>query len=183
MPATFLTAEWRDLLMLNYVVDPALLEPHLPSGVELDPFQAQTLVSLVGFRFLNTRVLGLPIPFHRNFDEVNLRFYVVRRMPGAPPRRGVCFIREFVPRYAIAFIARTLYHEPYAAVPMRHELASEVAGAEPPIVSGWEAYGTHYTGDQLAHQRSPQVTLKLPSSQNTTTATRIGDAAELRSMR
>lgn len=124
MPLTFLTAEWRHLLMLNYEVPRALLMPYLPAGVELDLYEGRALVSLVGFRFLNTRILGrLPVPFHRNFDELNLRFYVIRHMPDGEVRRGVCFIREFVPRAAIAFVARILYEEPYSAVPMRHELA------------------------------------------------------------
>ena len=33
-------------------------------------------VSLVGFMFKNTRLLNIPIPFHTDFEEVNLRFYV-----------------------------------------------------------------------------------------------------------
>ena len=135
MPRTFLTAEWRHLLMLNYEVPRDLLTPYLPAGIDLDLYEGRALVSLVGFRFLKTRVLGrLPIPFHRNFDELNLRFYVVRHMPDGEVRRGVCFIREFVPRAAIAFVARALYEEPYSAVPMRHELALD---AMPPRV----AYG------------------------------------------
>ena len=79
VPGIFLTAEWRHLLMVNYVVDPAVLEPLVPAGTELDLWQGRAYVSVVGFRFLRTRVLGMPIPFHRNFDEVNLRFYVRRR--------------------------------------------------------------------------------------------------------
>jgi uncharacterized protein YqjF (DUF2071 family) len=75
----FLTAEWRYLAMLNYAVDPQMLLPRVPAGTELDFFDGQTFVSLVGFRFLNTKVLRIPVPFHRDFDEVNLRFYVKRR--------------------------------------------------------------------------------------------------------
>jgi uncharacterized protein YqjF (DUF2071 family) len=97
----FLTAEWRNLAMLNYEVDQSLLLPFVPSGTTLDQWEGKTYVSLVGFRFLKTRVLGLPVPFHTNFDEVNLRFYVRRRIAG-DVRRGVVFIREIVPRWAIA---------------------------------------------------------------------------------
>ncbi len=123
---TFLACEWRHLLMVNYRAPIDLLAQHLPRGVELDLFQAQALVSLVGFRFLRTRLLGrIPIPFHINFDELNLRFYVVRRMADGEVRRGVVFVREFVPRFAIATTARLLYQEPYAAVPMRHALDVE----------------------------------------------------------
>ncbi len=118
----FLTAEWRHLAMLNYEVDASLLLPFVPSGTELDQWDGKTFVSLVGFRFLRTRLLGfLPIPLHSNFDEVNLRFYVRRRV-GDETRRGVVFIREIVPRRAIAFVARTVYNENYCAAPMSHEI-------------------------------------------------------------
>ena len=108
----FLTAEWRDLIMANYEVDPALLAPRVPAGTELDLHDDRCFVSLVGFMFLNTRVLGLPIPFHVNFEEVNLRFYVKRETQGEV-RRGVCFVKEIVPKRAICYVARILYGEPY----------------------------------------------------------------------
>jgi uncharacterized protein len=103
--------------MLNYEVDAALLAPYIPSGLEIDYWQGRTYVSLIGFRFLNTRVLGFPIPFHRSFDEVNLRFYVRRE-----ECRGVVFIREIVPRAAIALVARRVYGENYVSLPMRHQI-------------------------------------------------------------
>jgi uncharacterized protein YqjF (DUF2071 family) len=120
----FLTAEWQHLAMLNYEVDAGLLLPFVPAGTKLDRWNERVLVSLVGFRFLKTRLLGcLPIPMHSDFDEVNLRFYV-RRQVGGEVRRGVVFIREMVPRRAIAFVARTFYHENYVALPMTHEIRS-----------------------------------------------------------
>jgi uncharacterized protein YqjF (DUF2071 family) len=67
--------------------------------------------------FLDTRVLGIPIPYHRDFEEINLRFYVKRETEDEV-RRGVVFIREIVPRCAIAFVARNLYGEPYEAARM-----------------------------------------------------------------
>jgi uncharacterized protein YqjF (DUF2071 family) len=115
----FLTAEWRYLVMLNYAIDPAVLTPLVPGGTELDLWMDRALVSVVGFRFLNTRVLGLPVPLHRDFDEVNLRFYVRHTRPAGQTRRGVVFVREFVPRAAIASLARLAYNEPYSTVPMR----------------------------------------------------------------
>jgi len=118
---TFLSAEWRHLAMLNYAVDPEILKPLLPHSTELDFFNGTTFLSLVGFRFLNTRVLGCAFPFHRHFDEVNLRFYV-RQKRDDGWRRGVVFIKEIVPRQAIAFLARTIYGEPYVALPMRHKI-------------------------------------------------------------
>jgi uncharacterized protein YqjF (DUF2071 family) len=117
----FLTANWRYLVMLNFAIDPKVLAPLVPRETELDFHNGQTFISVVGFLFLNTRVIGLPIPLHRNFEEVNLRFYV-RRKSGAEWRRGVVFVRELVPRRAIAFVARAFYDEPYLALPMRHLL-------------------------------------------------------------
>jgi uncharacterized protein len=105
--APFLRAEWRDLVMLNYEIDPDLLRSRIPAGTELDSWNGRTFVSIVGFRFLETRVLGVPIPFHRDFNELNLRFYV-RRLAGDEWRRGVVFVKEVVPRRAIAWIARAL---------------------------------------------------------------------------
>ncbi|HKD03053.1 MAG TPA: DUF2071 domain-containing protein, partial [Terriglobales bacterium] len=123
----FLKADWRNLAMLNYEVEPSVLAAFVPAGTELDRWNGRLFVSLVGFRFLRTRVWGLPIPLHCNFDEVNLRFYV-RRMEGSEIRRGVVFIREIVPRRAIATVARNLYGERYVALPMRHRL--EIAGED-----------------------------------------------------
>jgi uncharacterized protein YqjF (DUF2071 family) len=115
----FLTAEWRDLLMLNYEAPEFLLAPLVPEGTELDAWNGRTMVSVVGFRFLDTRVWGIAFPWHRNFEEVNLRFYVRRRV-GAEVRRAVVFIKELVPRRAIAKVARLTYNEPYESRPMRH---------------------------------------------------------------
>jgi uncharacterized protein YqjF (DUF2071 family) len=116
----FLTAEWRDLILINYEVDPGLLESRIPAGTKLDLHHGKCFVSLVGFMFLNTRVMDFLIPFHVNFEEVNLRFYVTRKTEGET-RRGVVFIKEIVPRSAIAFVARTLYGEPYERWAMSNE--------------------------------------------------------------
>lgn len=112
-PAAFLTAQWRWLLMLHHEVPASLLEPLVPAGTELDAFGGRHLVGLIGFRFLGTRLLGLPVPFHRNFEELNLRFYVRRKVEGKW-RRGVAFVRELVPKPAVAWIARLAYGEPYS---------------------------------------------------------------------
>jgi uncharacterized protein len=122
MTRTFLTARWQHLLFINIDVDPALLRRWVPQGTELDLFDGRAIVSLVGFRFLETRLLGVPIPWHRDFEEVNLRAYVHRRVDGVW-RRGVVFVRELVPRPAIAWTARLAYNEPYRAVPMRHQVS------------------------------------------------------------
>jgi uncharacterized protein YqjF (DUF2071 family) len=115
--------------MLNCEIDPSVIAPHVPSGTELDSWDGRYLVSVVGFRFLNTRVFGIPVPFHRNFEEVNLRMYV-RRKAADGWRRGVVFIRETVPRAAIAMTARWFYNEPYIALPMAHRIQKEAGGVK-----------------------------------------------------
>lgn len=120
MKSLFLRAEWRKLAIANYSVDPDLLKPYLPYKTELDYWNDKCYVSLVGFRFLNTRLKGIAIPFHRHFEEVNLRFYV-RYKDLSGWRRGVTFIREIVPKHALAFVANTFYNEKYVTLPMRHK--------------------------------------------------------------
>jgi uncharacterized protein len=117
----FLEAEWRFLAILNYQVDPVLIRKFVPPGTELDRWNGKVLMSLVGFRFLKTKVYGIVFPFHRNFDEVNLRFYV-RRCEGGEIRRGVVFIKEIVPRWIIATVARSVYNENYVPLPMSHRI-------------------------------------------------------------
>ncbi len=116
----FLTARWHNLVMANYILEPELLRDFLPPGVELDFWNGECYASLVAFEFLNTRVRGLTIPFHVNFEEVNLRFYV-RRETADETRRGVVFVKEIVPRRAIALVARVFYGEPYETWAMSHQ--------------------------------------------------------------
>src|SRR5258708_5735803 len=116
----FLTARWQDLIMANYEVERSLLAARVPAGTELDLQDGKCFVSLVGFIFLDTRVLRLPTPFHVNFEEVNLRFYVKRETSGET-RRAVCFVKEIVPRFVIATVARVVYGEPYECWKMGHE--------------------------------------------------------------
>lgn len=145
-PSIFLTGQWRHLVMLNYLVPPATLLPLVPNGTVLDTWQGRTYASLVGFLFLDTKVMGLPIPFHRNFEEVNLRFYV-RRVVNGQVRRGVVFIKEIVPRWAIAAAARIFYNENYVAMPMRHCFTTEggmggnAAEANANVEYGWKLNG------------------------------------------
>lgn len=150
----FLTAEWRYLLMLNYEVEPALLAPLLPLGVELDTWEGKTLVSMVGFLFLNTRVLGVPVPYHRNFEEVNLRFYV-RRVVDGELRRGVVFVKELVPKPWIARIARWVYHENYTALPMNHIIERDRQGKLCPealVEFNWKHRRKHRLGGLVTGQ-------------------------------
>ena len=115
----FLSAHWLNLALANYAIPPSVLQPFLPAKTGIDTWNDTCYVSLVGFLFKNTRLLGIPIPFHVNFEEVNLRFYV-RRHDGHSWKRGVVFIKEIVPRPALTFVANTLYREHYATMPMRH---------------------------------------------------------------
>ena len=119
---TFLTAQWENLIMANYEVEPSILLPYLPKGVELDYFQGKTYVSLVGFLFRKTSIFKVPIPFMGTFEEVNLRFYVVRKV-GNELRRGVVFINETVPNKLVAWVANKLYKEHYIAIPSKHNWA------------------------------------------------------------
>jgi hypothetical protein len=121
MARVFLTAEWLNLVLLNYRVPRPLLEALIPKGTELHLLRGEAYVSVVGFMFANTRVRGWAIPFHRTFEEVNLRFYVKRLVDGEE-RHAVTFIRELVPRLGIVVAARLTYNEPYLAVPMSHRL-------------------------------------------------------------
>lgn len=113
----FLKAEWRKLAIINYEINPEILLKYLPEGTELDFYKGKCYVSLVGFMFLNTKLLGLSIPFHRNFEEVNLRFYV-KKKEGNEWKRGVVFIKEIVPKAALSFVANTIYKENYKTMPM-----------------------------------------------------------------
>src|SRR4051812_15030028 len=115
MPLPFLTARWEHLCLFTYSVPPALLEPRLPRGLVLDTRDGQAFVSLVAFAFHDTRVFGIPGPGYRRFSELNLRTYVRHG-----ERRGVIFLREYVPLRLVAWVARTIYNEPYRIAPLSH---------------------------------------------------------------
>jgi uncharacterized protein YqjF (DUF2071 family) len=139
--APFLTAEWRNLAMLNFEVSASVLQPFVPAGTELDSYDGRVFISLVGFLFANTRLRGVPIPAHRTFEEVNLRIYVRRELPGET-RRAVTFIHELVPRYLIAAVARYLYNEPYRSLPMRHAFGGVGPTGAPDFVEyAWSGSG------------------------------------------
>jgi uncharacterized protein len=136
---TFLTAEWHNLLMLNYAVDPSVLHRFVPVGTHLDTFEGRTYLSLVGFQFNRTRVLGFAIPFHQNFEEVNVRFYVRRLSEAGESKRGVVFIKELVPKRAIAAIARWVFNEKYQRVPMSHRIESHPNGGVAQAEYAWRS--------------------------------------------
>jgi len=158
--STFLTAEWRKLIMAQYEVAPEMLAPWLPPGLELDLFRGRCYVSLVGFLFDRVRIKGVAIPLHTRFEEVNLRFYVTRTERDGTRKRGVVFIGEFVPRSAITLVARGLYEEPYTTLPTRHSFA-----ASPPALNISYAWKHRRRWHLLAVDASPVAQPIAPSSE------------------
>ena len=138
----FLEAEWRHLVLFNFEVSPELLEPLVPAGTTLDTWEGKTILSVVGFMFLDTRIAGIPVPLHASFEEVNLRFYVKREV-GGELRRAVSFIKEFVPKPAVSVLARLFYNEPYSTARMSHEhmLVEEEAAAARSLMYSWRKRG------------------------------------------
>jgi uncharacterized protein len=130
----FLTAEWRDLLLLNFTVEPEALAPWVPRGVELADHNGTTLLSVVGFRFAKSRLLGIPVPFHRDFQQIDLRFYVNRKL-GGTWRQGVVSIKELVPKWSIAWVARTTFGDRFETYHMRSRIAG--GNGRPRTVEYW----------------------------------------------
>src|ERR1700687_4765913 len=151
----FLSAEWRDLVMLNYEVEAGFLDKYVPRGTALDSFLGKTYVSLVGFRFCRTKLFGsLAVPLHSDFDEVNLRFYV-RRKESDENRRGVVFIAEIVPKRAIATMARLVYGENYVRLPMKHHTCAD--GSKKKVEYQWQVrnHWCHLTAQALGAPALP----------------------------
>lgn len=141
MSRPFLSTQWRNLVMLSYAVDPAVLRPLVPMGTELDLWGGSCFLTVVGLFYVDTRLLGIPIPFHRSFEEVNLRFYV-RRKASEGWRRGVVFVKEVVPRVAIATVARWFYNENFICCPMTSQilLPSETGGGSGSVEYRWTSF-------------------------------------------
>ncbi len=135
---SFLKAEWRKLAIANYSIDKDKLTGYIPFGTKLDLWNGNCFVSLVGFMFKNTRLLGIKIPFHVDFEEVNLRFYV-KRFENGVWKRGVVFIKEIVPKRALTFVANTLYNENYETMPMTHSWNKD--GNKRVVAYHWEQSG------------------------------------------
>ena len=153
--STFLSAEWRNLLMANYAADPQLLKNYLPYRTELDDYNGTHYVSLVGFLFQNTKVRGISFPFHSTFQEVNLRFYV-RFKEKNEWRRGVVFIKELVPKKMITFVANTIYNENYATHRMKHSWKN--IGDELAVEYYWKVSGQWNYIKGICEKESAEVT-------------------------
>ncbi len=152
---SFLTAEWRKLAIANYAIDPAILQKYIPVGTELDFWEGKCYVSLVGFMFKNTRLLGIKIPFHTNFEEVNLRFYV-KRLAGNEWRRGVVFIKEIVQKPALSLVANIIYNENYQTLPMQHIWRQHEAYQE--VTYKWKSRQQWQTLQVNAGKNAAQIT-------------------------
>jgi len=121
MQKIFLQASWENLIMANYEIEPSILVPYLPNGVELDFFNNKAYVSLVGFMFRQTKLFGIPIPFFGSFEEINLRFYV-KKIENRKIKKGVVFINETVPFKIVALLANKLYKEHYISIPTKNSI-------------------------------------------------------------
>lgn len=152
---SFLKAEWRKLALANYSIDIDYLTEFIPVGTELDLWNGKCFVSLVGFMFKNTRLLGMKIPYHVNFEEVNLRFYV-RRLENGVWKRGVVFIKEIVPKRALTFVANTIYKENYETMPMSHSWSENEDSRL--IEYKWTKFGTENRFQVIVSKESFEIT-------------------------
>lgn len=133
----FLTAEWKHLVIINYLIDPVALRNYVPRGAKLDIRNGNCYLSLVGFRFINTKIKGIPIPFHMDFEEINLRFYVYTTKSNNICR-GVVFIKEIVPKKLVAIIANTLYNENYIRLKTSHSIDLEDNSPNRHVTYSWQ---------------------------------------------
>jgi uncharacterized protein YqjF (DUF2071 family) len=145
--SVFLTAKWNNLINITYAVDPKVLLPYLPEGLSLDIIDGKAFVSFVAFEFNDVCVKGFKIPFHKNFPEINLRFYVNKN-----GKRGVVFIKEFVPKYFVALIANKMYNEPYTAIPMRNTFENK--GNEILVTHSFSVHNEWFTITVTAENKS-----------------------------
>lgn len=126
---SILTCEWRKLAFANYIVPPELVEKHLPPYTKLDYYNGNCFVSLVGFQFKNVELTGIKVPFHTNFEEINLRFYV-KRFDGLNWRKGTVFLSEIVGKTALSILANSIFHENYKTLPTRQEIEEKNTSLE-----------------------------------------------------
>ncbi|MEX0635172.1 MAG: DUF2071 domain-containing protein [Ferruginibacter sp.] len=150
-PSVFLSARWENLVMINYEVDPAILIPHLPPFTELDLFEGKALVSVVGFMFRQTKVMGISWPLHSTFEEVNLRYYI-KHFDGNQWKRGVGFISEIVPKPMISIIANMLYNEHYSTARMKHKITS--TEKEITVCYDWKKLSTGWNRMKLTAEKN-----------------------------
>ena len=84
---SFMAQKWENLLFLHWPVSKESLESTIPEDLEVDLFEGEAWLSVVGFRLSELRIKPfVQIPW-KDFSELNLRTYV-RDQAG---RRGVWF--------------------------------------------------------------------------------------------
>ena len=100
---------WSDLLFAHWAVDPALVRPYVPPGLELDCWQGEAWLGVVPFAMRGIRLRGVPpVPGTSAFLELNLRTYVT---DGRRP--GVYFFSLDAASRAAVRAARLGFHLPY----------------------------------------------------------------------
>lgn len=158
--AIFLRANWENIIMVNYEIDPNILLPFLPKGVELDLYDGKAYISLVGFMFKNTKLFNIPIPKLGTFEEINLRFYVTRK-EGNLIKRGVVFINETIPYKIVAWMANALYKEHYTVVPTKHSIIKDEISQK--VTFEWmvnKKWNSIYVENKIASSRMEQHSLE-----------------------
>jgi uncharacterized protein YqjF (DUF2071 family) len=80
--------------MANYEIDPEILLPYLPKYVELI-YIKESIRKFSWFYVQKTRLFNVLIPYFGNFEEINLRFYVVRKEGNELKRGGVLLMKPF----------------------------------------------------------------------------------------
>jgi len=106
----FMKGNWEHLVIQTFTCNPEILKEYLPNDIELDLYQGKALFSMVAFTFSKVSFFGIKVPFHQEFGEINFRFYARSKIDNT---KGVVFIREFAPKPLIAFVANTIYNEPF----------------------------------------------------------------------
>ena len=142
-PPGFISANWRNLIVLSWPIDDRIIRPQLPKALEIDRCNGQTYVSLVALTIQNLRLCGLPA-WPATFPQLNIRCYVRRPMPDGTCRRGVTFLKQLVPHRTTALAARLFYREPFAAIPRLQTGHNTPGQPQPPanrISYGWQTAG------------------------------------------
>lgn len=110
----FMSCSWTNLLYVNFRIDAKLINALLPKDLEADLFDGFAILSFVGFRFTDARLLGIKIPFHQKFPEINLRTYVKSKKN--PTEKGIYFISEMVPKFMTYFVGKFIFGEPFSRI-------------------------------------------------------------------
>lgn len=114
-----MSQDWRDLAFLHWAVDPDLVRPLLPEGVEPDLLDGRTYVGLVPFTMVDAGPgREHPVPWLGTFLETNVRLYS-RDRRGRP---GVVFRSLDCDRLGVVLGARAGFGTPYRFARMRHDV-------------------------------------------------------------